>query len=417
MTQKIEELRQRAEAYLSTARKILDGAEEGHRQLTPAETRDFEGLQHKAAGLKALVRSSGEIRSMIDANTKTAFGPVTPTVRAPLMFGETRAYRPDELIGPVAYDGPGLGAWVRGMVTGRWEPEHRALAESLGTAGGFLVPDPLAGFVIDLARAKSVIVGAGAITVPMETATLTIPRVLTDPTCSWRAENEDIGTGDPTFGASILTARNLATLVKIPNELLMDSTLADGIVTEAITGAMAVALDTAALMGSGTVNEPLGIVNRKGVQTLEHGTGGVGAGLDNFKPFVLAAGMIADANGPSEGLSLILSSRDDTALNGLQDGMLQPMRSPEVVAKMKRLVTSKIPRTIHWGSSDKASWAVVGALSQVILGMRQQFTLEISREAGDAFSKNQTWIRAILRMDVELTQPKWIVVVQGILGV
>jgi HK97 family phage major capsid protein len=54
-------------------------------------------------------------------------------------------------------------------------------------------------------------------------------------------------------------------------------------------------------------------------------------------------------------------------------------------------------------------------MSQVILGIRQAFTLEVSREAGSAFQNNQTLIRAILRMDVSLQQPKWIVAIQGII--
>ncbi len=408
----IEELRTRMEAYGATARKIIDRAEAEKRQLTPAERRDLDGLVTKTQSLEALVRSHDQIHGLMDANAKTAFGAVTATLRNPIMFGETRAYRSDELVGPVAYDGPGLGAWIRGMVTGSWAPEHRALAESQGTSGGFLVPSPLAGFAIDLARAKSVVVNAGALTLPMENATLDIPRLLADPTCAWRNENDDIATGDPNFGQTRLVVRSLATLVQIPNELLEDSTMADGVITNAITQAMAVALDSAALMGPGNQNQPLGIVNQTGVQTYSLGTDG--AALTDFSPFVQAAGLITAANGPADGLSMIVSTRDDTTLNGLQDTLHQPLRMPDVVARMKRGVTSKIPTTLTQGNSNKASFAIVADMSQVAIGVRQQFTLEISREAGDAFKKNQTWVRAILRADLALLQSKWITVVQGI---
>ena len=412
---KIEELRGRSDAYLATARKILDAADAGKRDLTAAEKRDFDGLQKKSDALRALIRSHDQVRGLMDG-AHTTFGPLKDVVRLPMMLGEgVRAYRSDELMGPANYDGPGLGAYIRGMVTGNWAPEHRALGESAGATGGFLVPAPLAGFIIDLARARSVIVNGGAMTVPMESATLDIPRLLSDPTCTWRAENQDITGGDPTFGSTGLVARSLATLVAIPNELWQDSPLADGVVTNAITQAMAVALDTACLMGDGTVNQPLGITNQPNVQTHTLGTGD-GATPTDFSAFVTAAGLVAQANGPSSGLSMVVSVREDTLLNNLQDTLHQPLRMPDVVSKMNRGVTSKIPTNLTQGSSTKASFSVVGDLSQVVIGMRQQFTLEISREAGDAFKKNQTLVRAIIRTDIGLLQPKWIVVVRGITG-
>jgi HK97 family phage major capsid protein len=411
----IQELRDRAQAYLDTSRKILDRADEAKRQLTPAEKRDFDGLVEKANNLKSLVRSADQVRGLLDAGNKTALGPLADQVRNPLMLGEElRAYRSDELMGPQSYDGPGLGAWIKGAVTGKWEPEHRALAESYGTSGGFLVPSPLAGYVIDLARARSVVVNAGALTVPMENATLNIPRLLTDPVCGWRNENDPIVEGDPTFGSSGLTARSLGTLVSISNELLMDSPLADATITNAITAAMAVAMDTGYLMGTGAGNQPFGIINKSGIQTLSMGANG--APLSDFSTFVQAAGLIAAVNGPSDGLSMIVSVREDTKLNGLQDTLHQPLRMPDVVARMKRGVTSKIPTNLTQGTTvGTASWAMVGDMSQVVIGMRQQFTLEISREAGSAFANNQTLVRAILRTDVGLLQPKFIVQVQGIL--
>ena len=61
-----------------------------------------------------------------------------------------------------------------------------------------------------------------------------------------------------------------------------------------------------------------------------------------------------------------------------------------------------------------ASFAVCGDMSQILIGIREQFTLEISREAGTAFQRNQTVIRATLRADVALRQSKWVVGINGI---
>jgi hypothetical protein len=55
------------------------------------------------------------------------------------------------------------------------QPSWRALNEGTATAGGHLVPTPLAARVIDLIRNASVVNRVGATTVPMMTSTLKIP--------------------------------------------------------------------------------------------------------------------------------------------------------------------------------------------------------------------------------------------------
>lgn len=402
-----KELRGKRETYLGTARNILDRAQGENRDLTDVEKRDYDGIMAKISGLNGTLDRANQLGDLMTDLERPTLGIPLNAQRAPLMFGNLRAYRPDERIAD-AYSGPSVDEYVRGAILG----ESRAMSEGLAVAGGFLLPSPLAGFVIDLARAESVVVGSGALTIPMESATLDIPRLLTDPTASWRNENDPITGSDPTFGAAQLTARSLACLVTIPNELILDSPTCGNFVTSAISKAMAVAMDTGALMGTGTVNQPLGIVNRPDVGTYSMGTNG--AALADFSTFVKVAGQIAGANGPIDGLSYILSARDYTTVENLQDTLHQPLRKPDVVARMKPYTTSKIPTTLTQGTAHNASFGVCGDMSQVILGIRQAFTLEVSREAGSAFANNQTLIRAILRMDVSLQQPKWIVAIQGI---
>ena len=81
-----------------------------------------------------------------------------------------------------------LGRFIAGKITGRMKqdaPAEYELAAQGGfdnTAGGFLVPDVLASSVLDAARAKTVVMAAGAGTIPMTSDSLRIPTVETDPT-------------------------------------------------------------------------------------------------------------------------------------------------------------------------------------------------------------------------------------------
>jgi len=72
----INELRNRADTYLATARKILSKAEsEGRRELSPAEKLDWDGLLRKSEDLKRMIRSHDGVRdAMIDLDRPAAFG-------------------------------------------------------------------------------------------------------------------------------------------------------------------------------------------------------------------------------------------------------------------------------------------------------------------------------------------------------
>src|SRR5215467_6340852 len=64
----MNELRQKRDQYAETMRSILSKAEAGHRSLTPAEQKDFDGLQTKVNDLnQTLKRASqlGELRADI----------------------------------------------------------------------------------------------------------------------------------------------------------------------------------------------------------------------------------------------------------------------------------------------------------------------------------------------------------------
>src|SRR5262249_34319652 len=158
---------------VETARKILRGAEAQNRNLTDAERKDFDGLVAKAEDIEETLKRAG-VLGQLRAELDKPIGPAIPYTQEQggmiyvprnMNPGEVRAYRSNEAIAEAPYGGPGLGAYVRGIVTGRWNgaEELRALAEG-STPGSYLVPTPLAGAVIDLVRNQTQVIRAGAVT-------------------------------------------------------------------------------------------------------------------------------------------------------------------------------------------------------------------------------------------------------------
>jgi HK97 family phage major capsid protein len=149
---------------------------------------------------------------------------------------------------------------ARGIATGNWdnaELEMRAIAETPATAGGHMIPVPVASQVIDKARNASQVVAAGARTIPMTSATLKYPRLVTDAPASWRNEAATITDQALVFDSVTFTAQSLAVLVKISWELFEDTNPESmATVEDSFAKVLGLELDRAALRGSGSAPEP-----------------------------------------------------------------------------------------------------------------------------------------------------------------
>lgn len=267
--------------------------------------------------------------------------------------GEVRAYKPNEAISETRYNGAGIGAYVRGVVTGRWNgaEELRALAEG-STPGSYLVPTSLAGYIIDLIRNQAQVMRAGALTIPMETATLKTARLSTDVTLAWKAGNAAMTYTDAAFQSLTFTANTLIAGSKLSVELVEDAINLDDILGMSITKSLALALDYAALYGSVSSNQPTGIKNQTGVTLTTLATNGYT--LTDFSKYSSGITTLLDNNfdGP---FGIIHAARTAGELDNLQDTLHQPLRQPDSMAAAKKFVSNQIPTNLTVGTGTTCS--------------------------------------------------------------
>ena len=85
---------------------------------------------------------------------------------------------------------------------------------------------------------------------------------------------------------------------------------------------------------------------------------------------------------------------------------------------MKKYPTNQIPTNLVHGNTSDNSEVYVADWSSLLITMRTQLTIEISRVAADgsgsAFSNMQIWIRAYLRMSSALLRPERFVLISGV---
>ncbi len=314
-----------------------------------------------------------------------------------------------------------LGRWMRGVVTGDWsgaEAEKRAQGIGSGSVGGYLVPTPLSARIIDLARNQARVLQAGAQIIPMESAELTVGRIDADPAAYWVPENVAGTFGDMTLGAYVLKAKKIMALARSSVELIEDGQNVAEILESALSNALALELDRACLYGAGAGGEPQGIKGSEGVQEVDMGDNG--GALTDYSKFSEALEKVQSANGPADGISIILNPRELGTLDRLvETGTGQPLNPPESWKRMAKYATNQIPKNLTKGSANNASDAFVGDFSQLWIGMRTAVSIEVSRDAAagndSAFTQHQLWLKATLRADVMLAWPSWFVIIDGII--
>jgi HK97 family phage major capsid protein len=103
-------------------------------------------------------------------------------------------------------------------------------------------------------------------------------------------------------------------------------------------------------------------------------------------------------------------------VTGLKEGTTNaPLRGPDFFEKMRKLTSTQVSVTETQGSSNVASTVFMGDWSQVILGVRTSPRIELSREAGDSFTRLHVLLRLYARVDWAVLQPKWMTRIVGLI--
>lgn len=173
---------------------------------------------------------------------------------------------------------------------------QRDLTSGVGSAGGFLVAtDNLAGSFIDLLRARAKVAQLGAIMLPGLKGNVTIPKLSAAATHYWLStEGTPATESQPTLGQLALTPKTVGAYTEISRLLMMQSNpSADMLVMNDLAKVIALAIDLAALNGSGAAGQPLGIIGTAGIGAVS-GTSLNYAGIVEFETDVAAANADVD---------------------------------------------------------------------------------------------------------------------------
>ncbi len=139
-----------------------------------------------------------------------------------------------------------------------------ALNSSSASGGAVLVPANTASSVIERLAPNAVVRMMGALTLPLNNGNLKMPKITGGIQAGYIGREQDAPVSQQTFGDVQLTAKKLAALVPISNDLIRfagTDQRVDSLIVEDSAKGMGEAEDAAFIRGDGTNNTPKGLRN------------------------------------------------------------------------------------------------------------------------------------------------------------
>lgn len=200
-------------ALVEAQRRLLEAAEAEGRDLTAEEQEKWERME---ADFERLTREIKRLEEF-EARAK-AVAAEAPTVAAPetATKSESRTATRDAEEYRAAYV-----KWLRAGAKNVAPDEVRALSVGTASAGGYLVPTEFERQLIQGLTDRNIM--RGLATVITTSADRDVPVVSAHGTASWMSEAGAYTESDETFSQVTLSAYKLGTLIKLSEELLMDS--------------------------------------------------------------------------------------------------------------------------------------------------------------------------------------------------
>lgn len=322
--------------------------------------------------------------------------------------------------------GNSAARWLRALAAGKGDPERAAsfvkrqwndekfskqLLESDYESGGVLVPDQYVSEIIDLLRAKSVVRAMGAQQMPMNSGSMTIPKLAQGATASYIGENERGGASEQKFSSIQMSAKKMKALVPISNDLLRDSSpQVDSIVRDDLVQAMALREDIAFIRGDGTENTPKGMYGWAAADN-KFNAGDISTDeLDTVtEDLTNAMFKLANSNVPMSNAGWVFTPRTQYYLMQLRDGngnyaFRQSLQEGTLMG-YPFLTTTQIPDNL--GTSDDESEIYFADFAQLIVAENTDLIISVSDTASfydgsdqvSAFDNDLTLMRAIARHD------------------
>lgn len=257
---KILQMKQKRAEIIASMRALVGAAETAQRALTDDEKQEYEKLRAQAVSLADDIVREEELRSLEGSVPLQGQKKVPAALREEQVEKGIRAARFVKVALLASRSKHENASEIAERLYPQDEQLRAVMTEGVEADGGVTVPQNLYDEIIPLLRQTGVTRSLGVTELPLPNGNLNLVKQTGAANFKWVGENKPIGNSKVTMGSIKLSAKKLAGIIPISNELLADSSIAaDRFVRDEMVAGIAEAEDITSLYGSGTENAPQGV--------------------------------------------------------------------------------------------------------------------------------------------------------------
>lgn len=249
----------------------------------------------------------------------------------------------------------------------------RDLNVGTATAGGHTVATELrSDAFIDLLRNQMAMEQLGMTTLTDLNGNIAIPRQTGGATAYWVAESGTTTESQQAFDQVALTPKTVGAFTDMSRQLLLQSSISvEQLVRSDLAAILALELDRAAINGSGSSNQPRGILNTSGIGSVAGGTNGLAPSYDHIVDLESA---VANANAAAGNLGYLTNTKVRGKLKKTQrftgtNG--DPVwERDNMLNGYKTAVSNQVPSNLTKGTSTAVCSAIMfGNWADMLMGL------------------------------------------------
>lgn len=420
---KLHELQERRATLVTEMRGLLEKAETETRDLTGDEDTRFKAIKAEIAGLDTQIGRAQALeaaeRSAPAVVSQVGDGRFEERARE---FSITRAIRAAL---PRDVGGGGVDASFEAEISaevqrraGRvfqgiacpdeiFQVERRTLLA--GSSAADLVPNVHRGdLFIDRLRSALVVERLGATVLnDLVGSPIDIPRQTGSSTTQWVAEDGSLTETDASFDDVNLSPKTVGAMTSYSRRTLINASPSiEQIVRNDLAKVIANAIDREAMLGTGTSNKPVGIVNTAGVAEFS-----LGSPADWVVPLTAVASVI-HSDVDTGTLAWAMNSFAQRTLRALLkvDGDAAggfAMDNPNTLVGYKVGITSALPGIDEIGANPAVAATVIfGNWSDLLVGYWSGVDILLNPYETTAYAKGRVLVRAMRDVDVAVRHPQ-----------
>lgn len=293
------------------------------------------------------------------------------------------------------------GRETRGLIV-PFDVLSRDLTVGTATAGGHTVAtNLLSGSFIDLLRNAQVISGMGAQYLTGLQGNIAIPGQSGGATAYWVAENGAVTESDQAFRQVAMSPKTVGAMSDISRKLLLQSSIdVEGFVRRDLATTLALAIQSAAINGSGASNQPKGILSHANIGAV---VGGANGAAPTWQHIVDLETAVAVANADVGTLGYLTNAKvrgklKTTSKVSGQNGFIWEGGDTPVNG-YRCAITNAVPSNLTKGTATAVASAIIfGNFADLIIGMWGGLDLLVDPYTGGAAGT----VRVIAHQDVDV---------------